>query len=228
MRRIGHNSKVGTVLLTTRRDFTPMDRSAFSQKLVNYGSTWRLDGRGYDGVNDNIVSAASSSLTIGKRNFTMSTRLKFTDTTLGSSFNIRVGGVFQFQGLFSINRDAANGFVGFETWSWATASSRTSSVVALNDNSFHIATAVYTVSDNIVRLYIDGLWVDAKSQSADNPDVSVPYEGTIGSNHSGIQWFTGTLDTSSARYYAEYAARIERSALIGGLRGRDGVRRTGG
>ena len=65
LKRIGHDSKVGCVLQTHRRDHFPQDRSAFNQKAVNYGSSWNLNGRGYNGTSDYVDAGNNPSLNLG-------------------------------------------------------------------------------------------------------------------------------------------------------------------
>lgn len=62
MKRIGHDSKVGCVLQTHRRDHFPQDRSAFNQKLINYESAWNLNGRAFDGVDDYVNAGNAANL----------------------------------------------------------------------------------------------------------------------------------------------------------------------
>jgi len=72
IKRIGHDSKVGCVLQTNRRDHFPQDRSAFNQKITNYESTWNLNGRYFDGVGDYVDAGNDASLNFGTNSFAVS------------------------------------------------------------------------------------------------------------------------------------------------------------
>ncbi len=167
----------------------------------------------FDGTDDQVVTTETSALTLGKVDFTASVWFKFTSTSFATPLAWRhatVSGNLKVQGLFSINRTASSGKIDFETWAWQDANTIAYSTNALNDGLWHQVVAVYTLSDNNLRLYVDGVLNDTKNQGTTySPDTGANYKIVLGSNVDSIQFFPGSIDDPRIYNRALSAAEVK-------------------
>ncbi len=168
----------------------------------------------FDGTTNNLLVPAAASITLGKVDFSYSLWMRTSTQSFAtiSAWRKNDSSATTIQGLFTINRGTAiPGDLGFETWAWSTVSTRASSTVAMNDNKWHNAVAVYTSSDDTVRFYVDGVLNDTKTQAGAAIDTSSPFALTIGSNTVSTQFFPGSID--DVRLYNRALSASEVAAL---------------
>jgi len=147
IKRIGHDSKVGCVLQTNRRDHFPQDRSAFNQKITNNESAWNMNGRYFDGVNDYVDAGNGASLNI-TNTITVSAWINYRSTDGNAHAVISKGAAFgsasnYYLVIFSNSR------VFFDFWTGSVRKSieLTNGITA--NNWYHIV-GVYDGTNHII------------------------------------------------------------------------------